>query len=74
MKVTRTLFADAPAALEPICKAAGFLRADIWRRYGGLGTVGASASAIRTKIVKERLYDTLQLDGTIRAETTKDVF
>ena len=52
---------------------AGFLRADIWRRYGALGTVGKSASALRTEIVKKKIYDTLHIDGTIRAETTKDI-
>ena len=35
--VTRTLQADAPATLQAICEAMGYVRADIWRRYGGLG-------------------------------------
>lgn len=48
MKVTRTVYADVPQELAAICKAAGFLRADIWRRYGALGNVGVSASAMRT--------------------------
>ena len=73
MKVTRTIYADAPQGLAVICKAAGFLRADIWRRYGALGNVGKSASTLRTEIVKTKIYDTLHIDGTIRAETTKDI-
>jgi len=73
MKVTRILYADVPPGLAAICQAAGFLRADIWRRYGALGTVGASASALRTEIVKKKIYDSLRIDGTIRAETTKDI-
>ena len=51
----------------------GFLRADIWRRYGALGTVGKSASTIRKEITASGVYSGLELDGTIRAETTKDV-
>ncbi|MCD8503593.1 MAG: transposase, partial [Burkholderiaceae bacterium] len=73
MKVTRTIYADVPPGLAAICKAAGFLRADIWRRYGALGNVGKSASALRTEIVRKKIYDTLHIDGTIRAETTKDI-
>jgi len=73
MKVTRTIYADVPQELAAICKAAGFLRADIWRRYGALGNVGASASAVRTEIIEKKIYDGLMIDGTIRAETTKDI-
>lgn len=71
MNVTRTLISDAPAALLPICKAAGFLRADLWRRYGGIKIVGKSASAVRSEIVESGIYHSLALDGTIRSETTK---
>ena len=73
MKVTRTLLADTPEALRPICKAAGFLRADIWRRFGALGTVGVSASTVRTTITEQHSYDSIKIDGTIRAETTTDI-
>ena len=48
--VTRTLQADVPDALRTICKAMGYVRADIWRRYGALGTVGKSANDIRKEI------------------------
>lgn len=73
MKVTRTLLADVPAQLAAICKTAGYIRADIWRRYGALDNVGVSASAVRTEIVKKMIHDELHIDGTIRAETTKDI-
>jgi hypothetical protein len=73
MKVTRTLQADVPPALAGVCKAMGFVRADIWRRYGALGTVGKNANAIRKEISAAALYDLLPVDGTIRAETTKDI-
>lgn len=73
MKVTRTLLADVPTQLASICKTGGYIRADIWRRYGALGNVGASASAMRTEIVNKKIYDSLNIDGTIRAETTKDI-
>ena len=52
--VTRTLQADVPEALRSICKAMGFVRADIWRRYGALGTVGQSANDIRKEISAAR--------------------
>ena len=71
MKVTRTIYAKTAPELLPICKAAGFLRADIWRRYGALGTCSRSANDIRKGFAS--LYGDLQLDGTIRAETSKDV-
>lgn len=73
MKVTRTLLADVPPQFAEICKAAGYIRADIWRRYGAMGTVGISASALRSEIVEKKIYDGLHIDGTIRAETTKDI-
>ena len=73
MKVTRTLQADVPSALADVCKAMGFVRADIWRRFGALGSVGKNANAIRKQISSAALYDGLHVDGTIRAETTKDI-
>jgi hypothetical protein len=73
MKVTRALQADVPPALANVCKAMGFVRADIWRRYGALGTAGKNANAIRKQISAAALYDGLPVDGTIRAETTKDI-
>lgn len=73
MKVTRTLLADVPAELTGICKAMGFVRADIWRRFGALGNVGKSAADIRRAITASDVYAALAVDGTIRAETTKDV-
>ena len=73
MKVTRTLQADVPPELTPICQAMGYLRADIWRRYGALGNVGKSASDIRKAISAQDLYSGLWVDGTVRNETTKDV-
>jgi hypothetical protein len=71
--VTRTLQADVPDALRTICKAMGYVRADIWRRYGALGTVGKSANDIRKEISAASLYSGLPVDGTIRNETTKDI-
>ncbi|MHB1605934.1 MAG: nuclease/transposase family protein [Leptospirales bacterium] len=71
--VTRTLQADIPEVLHSICRAIGTMRADIWRRYGALGTVGKSANDIRKEITATRLYVCLPVDGTIRNETTKDI-
>jgi len=73
VRVTRTLQADVPDSLAAICKAMGFVRADIWRRFGALGTTGKNANAIRKQISAAALYDGLHVDGTIRAETTKDI-
>jgi hypothetical protein len=49
------------------------MRADIWRRFGALGNYGKSASDIRSEITAKNVYADLPIDGTIRAETTKDV-
>ncbi|QVL47707.1 MAG: transposase [Thiocapsa sp.] len=73
MNVTRTLFADAPSELAPICRAMGFVRADIWRRFGALGSIGKSNLQLRKAIAARDLYGALPVDGTIRNETTKDV-
>ena len=73
MKITRTLQANVPDGLVAICKSMGFVRADIWRRFGALGCVGKNADAIRKTITAANLYGALAVDGTIRAETTKDV-
>ena len=76
MKVTRTLLANVPDGLDDICKAMGFVRADIWRRFGALGCVGKNADVIRKTITAANLYGSLRslpVDGTIRAETAKDV-
>ncbi|WP_298207896.1 hypothetical protein [Ferrimicrobium sp.] len=70
---TRILYADTPNELLPICKAVGYIRADIWRRYGGLKTVGKSASDVRKEISSLALYSDLPIDGTIRNESTKDI-
>ena len=73
MIVTRILYANTPPELAGVCKAMGFVRADIWRRFGGLATLGKSAADIRKTITTGGWYSRLQVDGTIRAETTKDV-
>ncbi|MHB1723279.1 MAG: nuclease/transposase family protein [Acidiferrobacter sp.] len=73
MIVTRTLQADVPDALHPICKIMGYVRADIWRRYGALGTVGKSVNEIRKEISAAHFYSELPVDGTVRNETTKDI-
>lgn len=71
--MTRTLLADVPPQIAGICKTAGYIRADIWRRYGALGNVGVSADAVRRQIVEKKIFDDLCIDGTVRAETTKDI-
>ncbi len=71
--VTRTLQADAPESLQAICRAMGFVRANIWRRFGALGTVGKSGNGIRKEISGAGWYRNLPVDGTIRNETTKDI-
>jgi hypothetical protein len=76
MQVTRSLIAVTPVIPFEMLKALAFLRADIWRRYGGLGTEGhsrnvKSISLLRSECAKR--YGELALDGTIRAATTLDI-
>jgi hypothetical protein len=73
VKVTRTLQADVPPELAGICQSMAFVRADIWRRFGALGNVGKRAPDIRKAITAAGWYGGLPVDGTIRAETIKDV-
>ncbi|WP_028220968.1 transposase [Paraburkholderia oxyphila] len=72
--VTRTLYATPSSlpAIRAVCKAMAFVRADLWRRYGALGNVGKSAADIRKEVTAAGQYAGLAVDGTIRAETTKD--
>ena len=72
--VTRTLYATSSCvpALRAVCRATAFVRADLWRRYGALGNVGKSAADIRKEVTAGGWYASLAVDGTIRAETTKD--
>ena len=73
--VTRTLYATPSSlpALRAVCDVMAFVRADLWRRYGALGTVGKSAADIRKEVTAGGWYANLAVDGTIRAETTKNV-
>ncbi|CAG4931285.1 unnamed protein product, partial [Acidithrix sp. C25] len=70
---TRIIYADTPKELLPIAKAVGYIRADIWRRYGGRKTVGKSSNDIRNEISSLALYFNLPIDGTIPNESTKDI-
>ena len=74
-KVTKILYAKTEEIerIQALCSIAGFLRADIWRRYGGLGTIAKTASCIRKQITAKKYYADLPIDGTVRAETTKDI-
>ena len=73
--VTRILTAqcESQTQINKMCKVIGFMRADIWRRYSALGNVGKNAAVIRKEITEQGFYADLLVDGTIRAETTKDV-
>jgi hypothetical protein len=73
VNITRILQADVPDGLAAMCKTMGFIRADIWRRYGALGNVGKSAADSRKNSTEGAYYAKLGVDGTIRAETTKDI-
>jgi transposase len=73
VKVTRILQANLPNELGPICKTMGFVRSDIWRRYGALQNVGKSNQDIRAEIAAAGYYKDLPVDGTIRNETTKNI-
>ena len=70
---TRIIYADTPRELLPICKTVGYIRADVWRRYGGLKTGGKSLNDIRNEISRLALYSNVSIDGTIRNESTKDI-
>lgn len=71
MKVTRTLIANQPDALRPIAEVIGWMRCDLWHRFGALRGVGKSVSKLRKNV--PGMYGHLEVDGTIRAETAKDV-
>ena len=71
MKVTRILHAEANPEVIALCKHVAGMRADLWRRYGALGTHGRTVGDIRKDAVG--LYSALPIDGTIRSETCKDI-
>lgn len=47
------------------------MRADIWRRYGALGTHATTPNSIRRDFAA--LYKHMPIDGTIRSETAKGI-
>lgn len=75
LTVTRTLHASCSdlLALRAIAKTLGYVRADLWRRLGALGTYGKTAKDVRKHVTASGWYASLPVDGTIRAETTKDI-
>ena len=73
MFVTRTIQAETVPDLLPVCQHIGFIRADLWRRYGALANIGKNVSEIRAEIVERGYYNPIPIDGTIRHETIKDV-
>ena len=75
---TRILFARCanPADLERLkstCKTVGFMRKAIWQRWGALGTVGRTVDEVRKEITALGIFAKLPIDGTVRAESTKDI-
>ncbi len=68
--VTRTLTADPHPDLPRIAKIIGGMRADIWQRFGGLKAL--RQDPIRYKSQCSELYKHLNVDGTIRNQTTID--
>lgn len=73
MLTTRQLTAETPSQTAEINRAAGFVRADIWRRYGSLGTIGKSAYDLKKEINNANLYQHLHLDSQIRQAVVLDV-
>ena len=49
------------------------MRTYLWQRFGGLATFRQTVGEIRQDITKDRPFDRLELDGTVRAENTKDI-
>ena len=75
---TRILYAQCakPAdmkRLKAACRNVGRMRAAIWQRWGGLGTVGKSVNKVRREITAANLFEKFNIDGTVRAESTKDI-
>ena len=75
---TRILYARCadPADMERLkatCRAVGKMRAAIWQRWGGLGTIGKTANEVRREITAAQPFKHLKIDGTVRAESTKDI-
>lgn len=65
---TRILYAQCakPADMERLkaaCRNVGRMRAAIWQRWGGLGTVGKSVNKVRREITAANLFEKLNIDG-----------
>ena len=77
MIVTRQLqvFAAQPdyERLRAICEKVGHMRTYLWQRFGGLATFKQTVGEIRQYITELHPFDRLELDGTVRAENTKDI-
>lgn len=77
MIVTRQLqvFAAQPdyERLRAICEKVGHMRTYLWQRFGSLATFKQTVGEIRQYITELHPFDRLELDGTVRAENTKDI-
>ena len=63
--VTRTLIAESNPALKPIAKTIGWMRNDIWHRFGALACGNHDVRKFRSQCVP--LYKHLMVDGSIRS-------
>lgn len=72
--VTRTLHATPlhMPTLRATCNTMAFVRVDLWRLYGALGCVGKRVENTRKEVTTGGWDASLAVDGTIRAEATKE--
>lgn len=72
MTVSRIITAQSDSQLDKIAAILGWMRSDIWHRFGALAQAKHSLSDLRKRV--PGLYKHLPVDGTIRAATGKDTF
>ncbi len=76
MKVTRILYCETDPEslerLEEMAKQLAFLRAEIWYRFGALGTVGKTKAEINKEIRALPFYKVLSIAGNTKCQVVND--
>lgn len=73
--VTRILYAkcDRMDLVEKICAGIGFIRHDLWQRFGAIKHRLRTLNELRGTVTRGQFYKGIAIDGTIKNESVKDI-
>ncbi len=73
--VTRILYAKCERMdlVEKICAGIGFIRHDLWQRFGAIKYRLRTLNELRGTVTRGQFYKDIAIDGTIKNESVKDI-